>query len=119
LARRRIDISAAQNNSAARGRSAAIHSATAEPGAPGLVRRAARYIPENAGAAISVPDVVRLAHAELCRSGEEIDVTALALLYGFTQLGLSAPHQTTFRELPTHQYGSGLAVRHETPTQRT
>ena len=48
-------------------RSAAIHSATAEPGVPGLVRRAERYIPENAGAAISVPDVVvRLARTELC-----------------------------------------------------
>lgn len=63
--------------------------------------------------------VVRLAHAELCLSGEEMDVTAVALRHGFTQLDLSAPHQTAFRELPPRQYGSGLAVRHETPTQRT
>jgi transcriptional regulator GlxA family with amidase domain len=100
---------------------------------PGVVRRAERYMTENAGTAITVPDVaaavgvsvrslqhgfrqwrnttpneflrqtrLRLVHVELCRSGEEGDVTSVALRHGFTHLGrFSAYYQSAFGELPS------------------
>jgi AraC-like DNA-binding protein len=83
---------------------------------PGLVRRAERYIAENAGSAITLPDVaaalgvsvrtlqngfrqwrdttpheflrqtrLRLVHDELSRSGEDADVTTVALRHGAFQ----------------------------------
>lgn len=101
--------------------------------APGLVKRAERYMTENAGSAVTVPDVaaalgisvrslqqgfrqwrnttphdalrqtrLRLIHAELCRSGEDADVTTVALRHGFTHLGrFSAYYQSAFGELPS------------------
>ena len=100
---------------------------------PGLVRRAERYMTENAGSAVTVPDVaaamgvsvrslqqgfrqwrnttphdflrqtrLRLIHEELCRSGDDADVTTVALRHGFTHLGrFSAYYQSAFGELPS------------------
>ena len=84
---------------------------------------------ENAAASIAVPDVaaalgvsvrspqqgfrqwrnttphdfrLRLIHDELCRSGEDTDVTTVALRHGFTHLGrFSAYYQSAFGELPS------------------
>jgi AraC-like DNA-binding protein len=100
---------------------------------PGLVRRAERYIAENAGSAITLPDVaaalgvsvrtlqngfrqwrdttpheflrqtrLRLVHDELSRSGEDADVTTVALRHGFTHMGrFSGYYQSAFGELPS------------------
>lgn len=64
---------------------------------------------------------LRLVHAELCRSGEETDVTAVALRHGFTHLGrFSAYYQSAFGELPsTTLRRRRLPTRHETPMRRT
>jgi AraC-like DNA-binding protein len=112
---------------------------------PGVVRRAERYMTENAGSAVTVPDVaaalgvsvrslqlgfrqwrnttphdflrqtrLRFIHAELCRSGENTDVTTVALRHGFTHLGrFSAYYQSAFGELP-----STTLRRRRQPTQQ-
>ncbi len=100
---------------------------------PGLVRRAERYMIDNAGAPITVSDVaarlgvslrsletgfrqwrattpslflrqtrLQLVRDELRRSGEETNVTTVAMRYGFSHLGrFSGYYQSLFGERPS------------------
>jgi AraC-like DNA-binding protein len=100
---------------------------------PGVVRRAERFIIDNAGASITVTDVadhlgislrslqvgfrqwrettptaflrqvrLQLVRDELLRSGQEANVTTIALRHGFSHLGrFSAQYRSVFGEDPS------------------
>jgi transcriptional regulator GlxA family with amidase domain len=109
---------------------------------PGVVRRAERFIIDNAGASITVSDVadhlgislrslqagfrqwrettptaflrrvrLQLVRDELLRSGQEANVTAVALQHGFSHLGrFSAQYRLIFGEDPSVTLRRGRAA---------
>jgi AraC-like DNA-binding protein len=110
---------------------------------PGVVRRAERFMIDNAGSPITVSDVadhlgislrslqagfrhwrettptaflrrvrLQLVRDELLRSGQEANVTAVALRHGFSHLGrFSAQYRSIFGEDPSVTLRRGRAAR--------